>query len=40
MLDIPYTSQMPPKYMGVHFRLEQPRKTAKIPQIFSDFYYE
>ena len=20
--------------------LEQPRKTAKIPQIFSDFYYE
>jgi len=25
---------------GYILELEQPRKTAKIPQIFSDFYYE
>ena len=26
--------------IGYILELEQPRKTAKIPQIFSDFYYE
>jgi len=27
-------------FQGYILELEQPRKTAKIPQIFSDFYYE
>jgi len=27
-------------HLGYILELEQPRKTAKIPQIFSDFYYE
>jgi len=26
--------------IGKSLELEHPRKTAKIPQIFSDFYYE
>ena len=26
--------------LGYILELEHPRKTAKIPQIFSDFYYE
>ena len=28
------------RHHGYILELEQPRKTAKIPQIFSDFYYE